>query len=83
MTDTILFRRNSLRTMGYLLSKKISQSFTRDEQMILDRRELEEMLDILREAAFPKERWTAWDSNVAMDQIWCIPGGMTDTPKAI
>ena len=42
--------------MGCLLSEKTGQSFTQDKQMILDRRELEEMLDILREAVFPKDR---------------------------
>ncbi|MBM6927502.1 hypothetical protein [Pseudoflavonifractor phocaeensis] len=53
--------------------------------MVLDHRELEEMLNILREAVSPKDRsrWTAWDSNVAMDRMRCILGGMTDALVAI
>ena len=53
--------------------------------MILDRRELEEMLDILREAVFPNDRsrWTAWNSNVAMNRMRCILGGMTDALEAV
>ena len=50
-----------------------------------NRRELEEMLDILRQAVFPKDRsrWTAWYSNVAMNRMRCILGGMTDALEAI
>ena len=83
--DYFLFRENPLKHVGCLLSEKADQSFTQDEQMILDRRELEEMLDILREAVFPKNRsrWTAWDSNVAMNRMRCILGGMTDALEAI
>ena len=83
--DYFLFRENPLRPVGCLLSEKAGQPFTQDEQMVLDRRELEEMLDILREAVFPKDRsrWTAWDSNVAMNRMRCILGGMTDALEAI
>ena len=83
--DYFLFRENPLKPVGCLLSEKADQSFTQDEQMVLDRRELEEMLDILREAVFPKDRsrWTAWDSNVAMNRMRCILGGMTDALEAI
>lgn len=83
--DYFLFRENPLKPFGCLLNGKADQSFTQDEQMILDRRELEEMLDILREAVFPKNRsrWTAWDSNVAMNRMRCILGGMTDALEAI
>ena len=71
--------------MGCLLRETTGQPFTQDEQMILDRRELEEMLDILRQAVFPKDRsrWTAWDSNVAMNRMRCILGGMTEALEAI
>lgn len=83
--DYFLFRENPLRPVGCLLSEKTGQPFTQDEQMVLDRRELEEMLDILREAVFPKDRsrWTAWDSNVAMNRMRCILSGMTDALDAI
>ena len=83
--DYFLFRENPLKPVGCLLSEKADQSFTQDEQMILDRRELEEMLDILCEAVFPKNRssWTAWDSNVAMNRMRCILSGMTDVLEAI
>ncbi|WP_455723349.1 helix-turn-helix transcriptional regulator [Dysosmobacter welbionis] len=83
--DYFLFGENPLRPVGCLLSEKTGQSFTQDEQMILDHRELEEMLDILREAVFPKDRsrWTAWDSNVAMNRMRCILGGMTDALEAV
>ena len=72
--DYFLFRENPLKPVGCLLSERVGQPFTQDEQMVLDRRELEEMLDILREAVFPKDRsrWTAWDSNVAMNRMRCI-----------
>ena len=83
--DHFLFRENLPRPLGCLLSEKTGQSFTRDEQIILDRREMEEMLDILRQEVFPKDRsrWTAWDSNVAMNRMRCILGGMTDALQAI
>lgn len=83
--DYFLFRENPLRPVGCLLSEKIGQPFTQDEQMILDRRELEEMVDILRREVFPKDhpRWTAWDSNVAMNRMRYILGGMTDALVAI
>lgn len=83
--DYFLFRENPLKPVGCLLSEKADQSFTQDEQMILDRLELEEMLDILCEAVFPKNRssWTAWDSNVAMNRMRCILSGMTDVLEAI
>lgn len=83
--DYFLFRENPLRPVGCLLSAKTGQSFTQDEQMILDCRELEEMLDILRQAVFPKDRsrWTTWDSNVAMNRMRCILGGMTDALEAV
>ena len=83
--DYFLFRENPLRPVGCLLRETTGQPFTQDEQMILDRRELEEMLDILRQAVFPKNRsrWTAWDSNVAMNRMRCILGGMTDALEAI
>lgn len=83
--DYFLFRENPLKPVGCLLSERVGQPFTQDEQMVLDRRELEEMLDILREAVFPKDRsrWTAWDSNVAMNRMRCILGGMTDALEAI
>ena len=80
-----LFRENPLKPVGCMLSERVGRPFTQDEQMVLDRRELEEMLDILREAVFPKDRsrWTAWDSNVAMNRMRCILGGMTDALEAI
>ena len=83
--DYFLFRENPLRPVGCLLSEKTGQPFTQDEQMILDRRELEEMVDILRREVFPKDhpRWTAWDSNVAMNRMRYILGGMTDALVAI
>ena len=83
--DYFLFRENPLRPVGCLLRETTGQPFTQDEQMILDRRELEEMLDILRQAVFPKDRsrWTAWDSNVAMNRMRCILGGMTEALEAI
>lgn len=83
--DYFLFRENPLRPVGCLLSEKTGQSFTQDEQMILDRWELEEMVDILRREVFPKDhpRWTAWDSNVAINRMQCILGGMTDALVAI
>lgn len=83
--DHFLFRENPLRPVGFLLSEKTGQSFTQDEQMILDRRELEEMLDILCDAVFSKDRsrWTVWDSNVTMNRMRCILGGMTDALEAV
>ena len=83
--DYFLFRENPLKPVGCLLSESVGQPFTQDEQMVLDRRELEEMLDILREAVFPKDRsrWTAWDSNVAMNRMRCILGGITDALEAV
>ena len=83
--DYFLFQENPLRPVGCLLRETTGQPFTQDEQMILDRRELEEMLDILRQAVFPKNRsrWTAWDSNVAMNRMRCMLGGMTDALEAI
>ena len=57
MTGTTIFwfRENSLKPVGCLLSERAGQPFPQDEQMVLGRRELEEMLDILREAVFPKD----------------------------
>lgn len=83
--DYFLFRENPQKPIGYLLSEKVGQPFTQDEQMVLDRRELEEMLDILRQEVFPKDRsgWTALDSNVAMNRMRCILGSMTDALEAI
>ena len=83
--DYYLFRENPLIPVACLLSEKTGQPFTQDEQILLDRRELEEMIDILREAVFPKNRsrWTAWDSNVAMNRMRCILGGMTGALEAI
>ena len=40
----------------------------------------EKMLDILRQQVFPKDRslWTVWNSNVAMNRMRYILGGITD-----
>lgn len=83
--DYFLFRENPLRPFACLLNEKTGNPFTQDEQIILDRRELEEMFGILREAVFPKDRsrWTTWDSNVAMNRMRYILGGMTDALVAI
>ena len=49
------------------------------------KRELEEILDTIRQSVYPKDRskWTAADSIVAMNRMRCILGGITDALEAI
>lgn len=83
--DYFLFRENPQRPIGCLLHEKTGEPYTQEEQMVLDRRELEEMLQVLRQSVFPKDRpgWTAWDSNIAMNRIRNILGGLTNALEAI
>ena len=54
-------------------------------KMILDKRELEEMLDTLRQSVYPKDRskWTAADSIVAMKRMRNTLGSLVEALEAI
>lgn len=83
--DYYLFRKNPEKPIGFLLSEKAGMPLTQDEQMILDKRELEEMLDAIRRSVYPKDRprWTAADSIVAMNRMRNILGGLVEALEAI
>ena len=83
--DYYLFQENPEKPIGFLLSEKAGMPLTQDEQMILDKRELEEMLDAIRQSVYPKDRsrWTAADSIVAMNRMRNILGGLVESLEAI
>lgn len=83
--DYYLFRENPEKPIGFLLSEKAGMPLTQDEQMVLDKRELEEMLESIRRAVYPKDRprWTAADSIVAMNRMRNILGSLVDALEAI
>lgn len=83
--DYCLFRENPEKPIGFLLSEKAGMPLTQDEQMILDKRELEEMLDTLRQSVYPKDRskWTAADSIVAMNRMRNILSSLVEALVAI
>lgn len=83
--DYYLFRENPEKPIGFLLSEKAGMPLTQDEQMILDKRELEEMLDTLRHSVYPKDcsKWTAADSIVAMNRMRNILGSLVEALVAI
>ena len=80
-----LFRENPEKPIGFLLSEKAGMPLTQDEQMTLDKRELEEMLDTIRQSVYPKDRskWTAADSIVAMNRMRNILGSLVESLGAI
>ena len=83
--DYYLFRENPEKPIGFLLSEKAGMPLTQDEQMTLDKRELEEMLDTLRQSVYPKDRskWTAADYIVAMNRMRNILGSLVESLGAI
>lgn len=83
--DYYLFRENPEKPIGFLLSEKAGMPLTQDEQMTLDKRELEEMLDTLRQSVYPKDRskWTTADSIVAMNRMRNILGSLVESLGAI
>lgn len=83
--DYYLFRENLEKPIGFLLSEEAGMPLAQDEQMILDKRELEEMLDTLRQSVYPKDRskWTAADSIVAMNRMRNILGSLVESLEAI
>ena len=54
MFSAVMIRENPLKPVGCMLSERVGRPFTQDEQMVLDRRELEEMLDIISTELMPE-----------------------------
>ena len=80
-----LFRREPPARYKILLDAETGGQITQDEQALLDKRELEEMLDALRRLVFPRERdrWVAADSIAAMYRMRLVLGGLLAALEAI
>lgn len=83
--DYYLFRENLEKPIGFLLSEEAGMPLAQDEQMTLDKQELEEILDTIRQSVYPKDRfkWTAADSIVAMNRMRNILGSLVEALEAI